>query len=259
MTGSSSVLKSYLSPLDLAVRRPCSCITSRWSDWNSLRGILGEKQPPAVLYSMGMSVEKPIRIAGVCGSLRQGSYTKMALTIALKAAAGASSCETHLIDLREFNLPFADGSRDGANASADVRRLRERIKNADGVIIGTPEYHGSFAGVLKNALDLTGFTEWEGKMIGLIGVAGGRMGAYQALHSLRDIRRSLHAWVIPEQVSIPEAYKCFDVAGNLNDHLIEKRLLEVGRQVARFAYLHKCAAAHDFLADWEKAQPNPGA
>jgi NAD(P)H-dependent FMN reductase len=187
---------------------------------------------------MGMSVEKPIRIAGVCGSLRQGSYTKMALTIALKAAAGASSCETHLIDLREFNLPFADGSRDGANASADVRRLRERI---------------------KNALDLTGFTEWEGKMIGLIGVAGGRMGAYQALHSLRDIGRSLHAWVIPEQVSIPEAYKCFDVAGNLNDHLIEKRLLEVGRQVARFAYLHKCAAAHDFLADWEKAQPNPGA
>jgi FMN reductase len=222
-------------------------------------GLARNSRPLCYALFMGMSVEEPIRIAGVCGSLRHGSYTKMALTIALKAAAGASSCETDLIDLREFNLPFADGSRDGANASADVRRLRERIKNADGVIIGTPEYHGSFAGVLKNALDLTGFTEWEGKMIGLIGVGGGRMGAYQALHSLRDIGRSLHAWVIPEQVSIPEAYKYFDAAGNLNDHLIGKRLLEVGRQVARFAYLHKCATAHEFLADWEKSHPNPGA
>jgi NAD(P)H-dependent FMN reductase len=202
-----------------------------------------------------MPEEKRIRVAALCGSLREGSYTKMALTIALKAAAGPT-CETDFISLREFNLPFVDGRKIPTEES---RRLCDRLANADGVLIGTPEYHGSLSGVLKNALDLTGFPEWEGKMIGLVGVSGGRMGAHNALNTLRDIGRSLHAWVIPQQVSIPEAYKHFDEAGNLKDRVIEERLREVGRQVAQFAYLHKCAAAHDFLADWQTAQPNPGA
>ncbi len=205
-----------------------------------------------------MSFEKRVLIAGICGSLRQGSYTKMALTIALKAAEGPT-CETDMIDLRDFELHFADGAGDKGGVSPEVQRLRDRLRKADGVIIGTPEYHGSFTGVLKNALDLTGFAEWEGKMIALVGVSGGRMGAHNALNSLRDIGRSLHAWVIPEQVSIPEAYKYFDAAGDVKDHTLEKRLHEVGRHVARFTFLHKCAAANDFLADWEQAQPNPGA
>lgn len=212
----------------------------------------------AILPVMPIAVEKRVRVTGLCGSVREGSYTKMALAIALKAADGPS-CDTDLIDLREFDLVFADGTLDLGFTSPGVERLRARLRNADGVIIGTPEYHGSFSGVLKNALDLTGFAEWEGKMIALVGVSGGRMGAHNALNSLREIGRSLHAWVIPEQVSIPEAYKYFDGTGNLKNPALEKRLLEVGRQVARFTYLHKCAAAYDFLADWEKAQPNPGA
>jgi NAD(P)H-dependent FMN reductase len=208
-----------------------------------------------MLHLSSMPDEKRVRIAALCGSLRQGSYTKMALTVALGAAAGPLS-EIDFIDLREFNLPFADGSK---SASKETQRFCDRLTHAEAVIIGTPEYHGSLSGVLKNALDLTGFPEWEGKMIGLVGVSGGRMGAHDALNTLRDIGRTLHAWVIPQQVSIPEAYKHFDAAGNPKDRLIEERLREVGRQVARFAYLHKCAAAHDFLADWQEAQPNPGA
>lgn len=182
----------------------------------------------------------------------------MALNIALKAAEGPT-CETYLIDLRDFDLVFADGTADSGGILPEIQRFRDRLREADGVIIGTPEYHGSFSGVLKNALDLTGFAEWEGKMIALVGVSGGRMGAHNALNSLRDIGRSLHAWVIPEQVSIPEAYKRFDAAGHITDHTLVGRLHEVGRQIARFTFIHKCAAAHDFLADWEKAQPNPGA
>ena len=205
-----------------------------------------------------MSPEKVVRVVGLCGSLRHGSFTKMALKIALTAAA-SPVCETELIDLLDFNLFFADGRSEKGGVPPDLERFRERIRSADGIIIGTPEYHGSFTGVLKNALDLTGFAEWQGKMIGLIGVSGGRMGAYNALNSLRDIGRSLHAWVIPEQVVLPEAHKHFDASGNLTERNIEKRLSELGRQVARFAFLHKCAAAHDFMADWEKAQPNPGA
>jgi hypothetical protein len=61
-----------------------------------------------------------------------------------------------------------------------------------------------------------------------------------------------------EQVSIPEAYKVFDQAGTLHDRDLEKRLKEVGRQVARFAYLHTSAQAQEFLRAWEGAPVNPG-
>jgi FMN reductase len=202
--------------------------------------------------------ETSVRIAAICGSLRPGSYTKMALEVALRGAGGDGG-ETDLIDLRDFRLAFADGGGDEGHTAPDVVLFRERVKAADGILLGTPEYHGSFSGVLKNALDLTGFGEWEGKMLGLVGVSGGRMGAFEAINSLRHIGRSLHAWVVPEQVSIPEAWKVFDEAGHPRDAAIEKRLQEVGRQVSRFARLHKCAAAHDFLRDWEKAPDNPGA
>src|SRR4029453_17280351 len=97
---------------------------------------------------------------------------------------------------------------------------------------------GGVSGVLKNALDLMGFEELEGKMLGLVGVSGGALGAVHALSHLRTVGRALHAWVIPEQVAISEAWKVFDEKGNLKNLEVEKRLLELGRQVVRFSYLH---------------------
>src|SRR5579872_4271728 len=130
-----------------------------------------------------------VRVAGLSGSRRQGSYTRMAVETALRGAAEVGTV-TRLIDLAEFELPFADG---GHRVEAHVEQLRAAVKEADGLILGTPEYHGSFSGVLKNALDLMGFDEFEGKMIGLVGVSGGQMGAFDALNSLRNVGRALHA------------------------------------------------------------------
>ena len=59
--------------------------------------------------------------------------------------------------------------------------------------------------------------------------------AAEALNSLRNVGRALHAWVVPEQASVPEAWKVFDEAGAVKDKRIEDRLKGVGRQVARFA------------------------
>ena len=198
-----------------------------------------------------------IHIAGISGSLRAGSYTRRAVEAAL-AGAAETGAETRLIDLRDYNLVFRAG-KDDTGYPHDVFRLRAEVKQAEGVILGTPEYHGSFSGVLKNALDLMGFDEFEGKMIGLVGVSGGRMGAFDALNSLRNIGRVLHAWVIPEQASVPEAWKVFSEDGQIADAQIEERLKEIGRQVARFARLHKCESALEFLNSWQKAPANPGA
>ncbi len=107
----------------------------------------------------------------------------MAVEMALEGARDAHAT-TNLIDLRNYELAFLNGDRQYTGYPAGVAALREAVKAADGVILGTPEYHGSFSGVLKNAIDLMGFEEFEGKMIGLIGVSGGQMGAFDALNSL---------------------------------------------------------------------------
>ena len=198
-----------------------------------------------------------VLVVGICGSLRPSSYSRSALRVALEGAQEVGAV-TKLIDLREYELILCDGKEDESNYPDDVFRLRKEVQSADGLIIATPEYHGSFSGVLKNALDLMGFDEIEGKMIGLVGVSGGSLGALNALNGLRVVGRALHAWVIPEQASIPEAWKMFDKAGNLKDAGVRARVTEVGRQVARFAYLHTSERAREFLRAWEGAPVNPG-
>jgi NAD(P)H-dependent FMN reductase len=196
-----------------------------------------------------------IRVVALSGSLRAGSYTTMALRTTLEGAASVSA-KTHLLDLREFQLEFAGTS--SALTSRGVADLKAAVKRAHGIVLGTPEYHGSFSGILKNALDLMGFEEFEGKMIGLVGVSDGRMGAFDALNSLRNVGRALHAWVVPEQVSIPEASRVFDLKGRVRDSDVRERLLQVGRRVAEFARLHECGRAREFVESWEAAMENPG-
>src|SRR5712692_7918643 len=137
--------------------------------------------------------ETPINVVAICGSLRRGSSTRLALKIALQGAQEVGA-QTRLIDLQDYQLVFCDGKEDESTYPEDVFRLRREVGQARGIILGTPEYHGSFSGVLKNALDLMGFAEIEGKMIGLVGVSGGALGAINALNSLRTIGRALHAW-----------------------------------------------------------------
>ena len=164
-----------------------------------------------------------LHMVGISGSLLPGSCTRMALDIALQGAqhAGAS---IQLIDLRDYELPFCAGKIGELEHSEDVVRLRQALQQAQGVILGTPVYHGSFSGVLKNALDAMGFEEFEGKIIGLVGVSGGALGAADALTGLQVVSRSLHAWVIPQQVSIAEAWKVFEADGKIKDHGVERRL-----------------------------------
>jgi NAD(P)H-dependent FMN reductase len=204
---------------------------------------------------MGSTSQTPnIRVVAIGGSLRDDSYTRLALRIALEGAQ-ETNAETRLLNLKDYNLSFADLY---GNDNPGVKEMRIDVRQAHGIILGTPEYHGSFSGVLKHALDLMGFREFESKMVGLVGVAGGRMGAIDSLAGLRIVGRSLHAWVVPEQVSIPEVWNAFDEADRIKDSTLEDALKEVGRQVARFAALHNSEQYYEFKRLWESSQPNPG-
>lgn len=196
-----------------------------------------------------------VHVVGIVGSLRGDSHTRKVVRLALEGAAEMGAT-TQLIDLREYDLPFQDGG--DCDEPENVLRLRRDVGAAQGILLGTPEYHGGYSGVLKNALDLMGFEEFEGKMVGLVGVAGGTLGASNALNDLRAVGRALHAWVIPEQAAVPRADAQFDEAGNLKDARLAERVKDVGRQVTRFSYLHSSKQWREFLETWEGAMPNPG-
>ena len=196
-----------------------------------------------------------IVVAGIVGSLRRDSETRVAVRIALEGAAD-SGAVTRLVDLRDYELPFCND--DDTDTPTEVSSLRRDVGTAHGLIIGTPEYHGGYSGVLKNAIDLMGFDEFEGKIIGLIGVSGGAMGASQALEGLRATGRALHAWVIPQQAAIPDASVSL-ASDSPTRERHTMRLRDVGSQVARFAALHNSPEATEFLRAWEEAPSNPGA
>ncbi len=177
------------------------------------------------------SLRKAPVILGISGSLRDGSTTRLAVEAALRGAHEAGA-ETRLINLKDYRLPLAGGDE---QEYPDTERLRGELAAADGFVWGTPEYHGSFSGVLKNALDLTSGEVFDGKAVGLVGVSGGAQGATHGLAGLRTIARSLHAWVVPDQASVPEAGEAFDRNGAPRSAALDKRLREVGRQVARLA------------------------
>jgi len=198
-----------------------------------------------------------IKVVGIVGSLRDGSYTRKAVELALDGAA-QTGVRTSLIDLNDYDLIFVRRKYRDDDAPENVLALRHAVREAQGIILGTPEYHGSFSGVLKNALDLMGFEEFAGKIVGLIGVAGGTLGAVNALNGLQMVGRSMHAWIYPRMVSIPQAWSRFDNEGRLTDFKIADRLEDLGREVARFAALHTAEKHAEFLQAWEAAQPNPG-
>lgn len=161
-----------------------------------------------------------VKIVGIGGSLRPDSYSQKALAIATQRIETLGAT-VEILDLRTMTLPFCDGGDDYA-AYPDVAKLRQAVKQADGLILATPEYHGSVSGVLKNALDLMSFDELSDKVTGLISVLGGQSNS-NALNDLRVILRWVHGWVIPEQIAVGQAWKAFDANGNLVDEALSKR------------------------------------
>jgi len=172
-------------------------------------------------------------ILGVAGSRRAGSYTRQAVEH-VTATAADRDVETHLVALREYDLPPFDPDRPDVG---DAPALRERLREADAVCLGTPVYHGSYASPLKTALDYSGFDEFEETTVGLCCVAGGRF-PVTALDHLRTVCRSLDAWVLPHQVAVPRASSVFE-DGVPTDDEIAAMLTDLGTDLVEYAHIDR--------------------
>ena len=172
-------------------------------------------------------------VLGLVGSLRENSYTRLATAHALRGAEAAGAT-TELLDLREYDLPPLNPDADEQGDSATVI---DRVDNADAVILGSPMYHGSYSGVLKNALDYCGFDEFEGKTVGLLAVSGGAF-PVTTLEHLRSVCRALNAWVLPHQAAVPKAHSAFE-DGEFVDSDTADRVATLGERVVRYADIER--------------------
>lgn len=181
--------------------------------------------------SSGAMTQIPIVVA-ICGSLRDASTTQLALEHVLDAAEDAGA-ETELIDLRQWDLPLFDpDERD----RGDAEELRQLVRTADAVVMGTPVYHGMVSSALKNAFDYLGKDEFEDTTVGLLATAGG--GSYApTLEHLRTGVRTVHGWTLPHEVGIRGAYDAFDDDGELIDPDLEARIRQLGRMAAEYAFI----------------------
>ena len=169
-----------------------------------------------------MTIQPPgIRIVLISGSVRPGNFTGKALALATAEIRKHSDIVAEQIDPAGMNLPLP-GMGGG---SADSIRLRELVSDATGVILATPEYHGSFSSVIKLVIENLGFpSALAGKPVALLGVAAGQIGAIKALEGLSSVCTHVGAIVLPGPVSVANVTRMFDAEGNCLDAGVEKRI-----------------------------------
>ncbi len=172
-------------------------------------------------------MEKPIKILGIAGSLRKGSYNKAALRAAVNLVTPGAVLETAEIG----NLPLYNDDLE-ENLPVEIKDFRKKVKVADAILFVTPEYNYSVPGVLKNAIDWAsrpyGESVWDGKPAAMMGVSPGVMGTVRAQMHLRDIFVYLNMFPLNHpQVLIGDAQKKFDEQGNLTDEVTKERIQEM--------------------------------
>jgi chromate reductase, NAD(P)H dehydrogenase (quinone) len=162
-------------------------------------------------------VTDPVSVLGFSVSLRKGSFNAAVLRAAVELAPPDMRLET--FDLR--GIPLYDGDLEAAGLPETVRRFRERIAAADALLIVTPEYNFSMAGVLKNAIDWASRPPdqpFRGKPVAIAGASPGRFGTARAQYHLRQV--CVYLDMIPlnkPEVFISEARRKVDGEGRLTD------------------------------------------
>jgi len=102
------------------------------------------------------------------------------------------------------------------NPAPEVVEFAEKINNAGGVLIVTPEYNGGYPASLKNAIDLL-YAEWRRKPIALVTVSAGPFGGAQVTTSLVFSLWKIGAWVVPAMFPVSKVQDNYDEQGNPAD------------------------------------------
>ncbi len=176
-------------------------------------------------------------ILAFAGSSRRGSLNQKLLEVAIGNAI-ALGAEVSVIDLRDLELPIYDQDLEAEAMPQNVLVFRQILAAHDGFLIASPEYNGSLAPLLKNALDwssrptsgIDGIDPYRGKIASIMSASMGPFGGLRSLGHLRGVLSKMGVLVLPEELALPMAHTAFE-REKLREESVHRAL---ERQIAQF-------------------------
>lgn len=188
--------------------------------------------------------QHPVSILAIGGSTRPQSSSELAVMVAAKAAEAAGASVTAITG-RDLMLPIYD--TETSERTQQAQELVDAVRNAHGLLIASPGYHGGISGMIKNALDYIEDLSGEenpylhGRAVGCIAVAYGWQATVSTLHQLRQVTHALRGWPTPLGATINAATTKFDPDGSTSDETAAAQLRTIGEQVVEFATMRSSA------------------
>ena len=161
------------------------------------------------------------------GSVRPGSLTTAVMRI-LSADFRSQGFSTLEINPVGVEVPHF-----GAGLPESLRLTYvDQLKSARGVVLCTPEYNGSYSAVMKSLVESLGYpSPLDSKIIALVGIATGVIGAVKALEHLRSVCSHCGAHVLPFALSISEAHKIIDKGGACTSDKVSQQINEIAKKL----------------------------
>jgi chromate reductase len=182
---------------------------------------------------MGNGDSDPINVIGISGSLRQKSFNTALLRAAISLVPPGMTITAG--SFTQFPLFNADVQATGF--PDPVRSMANQIRDADAVLIASPEYNYSIPGGLKNALDWVSRVDnqpFSGKLIAIMGASPGRLGTVRMQYHLRQCFVFLNGVVLNRpEVMVGNANTVFDDQGALTDEPTRKMVGDLLNALAR--------------------------
>ena len=160
--------------------------------------------------------EPSLNVLAVVGSLQQGSATRVVIGHVARLMTDAG-CNVDMLDFQKE--PLALYNPDTAHESPAYAELQARVERADVIVLGTPDYHGSLSGAMKNFLDHF-WHEFAGKLF--VTVVASHEKGLTVTDQLRTIARQCYAWTLPYGVAFADGLDVKE--GTITSDALKQRL-----------------------------------
>lgn len=176
-------------------------------------------------------------IVGIGGTLRSNSSTELTVRRVL-AHAASRGAEIQMFAGADVNLPmYEPGAQSVPKVAQD---LITALRRADGVVIGSPGYHGGISGLIKNALDYTEEMArdptpyFAGRAIGCVATGAGWQGANSTLQALRHVAHALRGWPTSLGIALNSREPLFNSGGEPINPEVNAQLELMAIQLMQF-------------------------
>ena len=185
-----------------------------------------------------------VKITLICGSTATKSHTRCLLKH-IESLLHEKSVETSFWDLRDKHMVFAVPELHATPMETPDKNVKDFIKlieSSDGIVIGSPLYHGSYSGVLKNALDNLYLDAFRNKAVALVSHGYGVRNAIKACEHLRSVIRTLYGYTLQTEIGTGmEDYQEADTEFTLTNKDIKERCVRLVNELINLTKILKAS------------------